>query len=157
MCGGVWVRPVHCSLQVISTLRGGRSQSHESSIRGLGRSLYGADWGYLHPSELPGDLGALERMVPRCQFHHGGPKNKPASCQLDKENKMDCTEIHKYGSCQLSCFYSQEFLFPNFSTSVGFKLCRVREDFVGSPSRTQHYSAGTTYCVCVWVGGQLAC
>lgn len=35
VCGGVWVRPVRCSLQVISALRGGRSRSHESSIRGL--------------------------------------------------------------------------------------------------------------------------
>lgn len=66
--------------------------------------------------------GRLKEWAPCCQFHCGGPKNKPASCQLDKENKMGCTEIHKYGSCQLSCFYSPEFLFPNFSTSVGFKL-----------------------------------
>lgn len=37
--------------------------------------------------------GRLQEWAPCRQFHRRGPEKQPAACQLDKENKMDCTEM----------------------------------------------------------------
>lgn len=37
--------------------------------------------------------GRSQELAPRCQFHRSGPYNEPAARQLDKENKMENTEM----------------------------------------------------------------
>lgn len=59
------VKPLLCSLQVISAHRGARSWKYKRDpAEGFSRGLYGAVRRHPHPSALSGDLGPLTGMGP---------------------------------------------------------------------------------------------
>lgn len=93
--GGGRVRPLRCSLQVISAHRGAwRWKYRRDPAEGFSRVLYGAVRRHPHPSAaLWRPRGRSQEWAPRRLFHRRGPENEPAPCQLDKENKMENTEV----------------------------------------------------------------